>query len=140
MKSSQDARLPDRTLSVGALAERFGLATHVLRHWETVGLLHPDRDRNGRRRYSHRHLVQVAVILRAKEGGLSLEAIRDMTNAPNGATRRTMLMEQRDAPARRIAGLRRSLDLIQCALDCEHEDITACPNFQQAAGIPPEFP
>ncbi|WP_340688600.1 MerR family DNA-binding transcriptional regulator [Amycolatopsis coloradensis] len=31
------------TLSVGEVAERFGLATHVLRHWESVGLLKPAR-------------------------------------------------------------------------------------------------
>jgi DNA-binding transcriptional MerR regulator len=38
-------------MSIGALAARFGLATHVLRHWESMGLLHPVRDAGGRRRY-----------------------------------------------------------------------------------------
>ena len=38
--------------SVGELAERVGLATHVLRHWEDVGLLSPVRDGSGYRRYT----------------------------------------------------------------------------------------
>ncbi|WP_375546893.1 MerR family transcriptional regulator [Streptomyces gossypii] len=35
-------------MSIGALAARFGVATHVLRHWESKGLLHPGRDAGGR--------------------------------------------------------------------------------------------
>ena len=30
-------------LTIGELATRFGLATHVLRHWEDEGLLSPAR-------------------------------------------------------------------------------------------------
>ncbi len=31
-------------LSIGEIADRFGLATHVLRHWEDVGLPNPIRN------------------------------------------------------------------------------------------------
>ncbi|MEV4460634.1 MerR family DNA-binding transcriptional regulator [Microbispora sp. NPDC049633] len=31
------------TIGIGEAAARFGLATHVLRHWEYVGLLTPSR-------------------------------------------------------------------------------------------------
>ncbi|MZG18734.1 MerR family DNA-binding transcriptional regulator, partial [Streptomyces sp. SID5914] len=41
MKSSDDGGLDG--LGIGALAARFGLAAHVLRHWEAMGLLHPGR-------------------------------------------------------------------------------------------------
>jgi DNA-binding transcriptional MerR regulator len=54
---------------IGAVSERFGLATHVLRHWEAMGLLTPARDAAGRRRYKTADLTRVAVILRAKEAG-----------------------------------------------------------------------
>ncbi|MEU1481969.1 MerR family DNA-binding transcriptional regulator [Streptomyces sp. NPDC005760] len=43
MKSSGDNGVS--AMSIGALAARFGLATHVLRHWESMGLLHPVHDR-----------------------------------------------------------------------------------------------
>lgn len=65
-------------MSIGAVAERFGLATHVLRHWEAMDLLAPDRDSAGRRRYRVDHLTCVAVILRAQEAGLSLDTIRSL--------------------------------------------------------------
>lgn len=65
-------------LSIGAIAQRFGLATHVLRHWESMGILTPARDAAGRRRYGSTDLTRVAVILRAKEAGLSLDTIRQM--------------------------------------------------------------
>ncbi|WP_301184415.1 MerR family DNA-binding transcriptional regulator [Streptomyces sp. 6-11-2] len=44
-------------MSIGAVAERFGLPTHVLRHWEAMGLLAPAaaaRPRTGRRCSSSR--------------------------------------------------------------------------------------
>jgi MerR family copper efflux transcriptional regulator len=40
------------TVAIGDLAARFGLATHVLRHWEEMGLLRPARTSAGRRRYT----------------------------------------------------------------------------------------
>jgi hypothetical protein len=39
MKSSSD----EATSSINEIANRFWLATHVLRHWETTGLLTPAR-------------------------------------------------------------------------------------------------
>ncbi|GAA0901130.1 MerR family transcriptional regulator [Virgisporangium aurantiacum] len=51
------------TVTIGELAHRFGLATHVLRHWETMGLLTPDRDGAGQRRYGRADLTRVALIL-----------------------------------------------------------------------------
>ena len=61
--------------SVGEVAERFDLPTNVLRHWETVGLLAPARDGAGRRRYSRDDVGRVAIILRSKSAGMSLEQI-----------------------------------------------------------------
>ena len=72
MKSSGVA---ERTWSVGELAERFGLETHVLRYWEDVGLLAPARDGAGRRRYGSDDVVRVATILSSKVAGMSLEQI-----------------------------------------------------------------
>ena len=45
MKSSANAdalRADAVVWSIGELAERFGLETHVLRHWESEGLLEPE--------------------------------------------------------------------------------------------------
>ncbi|MEU4076266.1 MerR family transcriptional regulator [Streptomyces venezuelae] len=117
---------------IGALAERFGLATHVLRHWETMGLLTPARDAAGRRRYRITDRTRVAAILRAKDAGLSLDTIRSLTTTADAVQRRNILRAEAEALRSRIAAAQASLDLIECALGCDHEDVTQCAHFQQA--------
>ncbi|MFE7155180.1 MerR family transcriptional regulator [Streptomyces sp. NPDC057636] len=119
------------SMGIGALAERFGLATHVLRHWEAMGLLTPARDAAGRRRYGTGDLTHVAVILRAKEAGLSLDTIRSLAAATDPATRRDILRKEAEALRSRVAAAQASLELIECALDCDHEDFTQCVHFQE---------
>lgn len=119
-------------MSIGALAGRFGLATHVLRHWEAMGLLAPARDAAGRRRYDAADLTRVAVILRAKEAGLSLDTIRSLAATGDPLNRRDILREEAAALRSRIAAAQASLELIDCALGCDHEDVTRCAHFQQA--------
>ncbi|MFD9247695.1 MerR family transcriptional regulator [Streptomyces sp. NPDC059556] len=119
------------SMGIGALAERFGLATHVLRHWESMGLLTPARDAAGRRRYSITDLTRVAVILRAKDAGLSLDVIRSLTATADAVKRRDILSAEANALRSRIAAAHASLDLIECALGCDHGDFTQCAHFQQ---------
>ena len=49
--------------------------TNVLRHWETLGLLTPESDASGYRRYRRGDLVRAAVIVRNKAAGMTLEQI-----------------------------------------------------------------
>ena len=116
-------------LTIGAVAARFGLATHVLRHWESVGLLAPARAVAGRRRYGPEHLYRIAVILRAKEAGFGLDDIREMFAGGGPADRIAVLRRHRAALADRITKAQASLDLIDCALDCDHDDLATCPHF-----------
>ncbi|SEP53323.1 MerR family transcriptional regulator [Amycolatopsis saalfeldensis] len=124
MKSSETV------LTIGEIAACFGLATHVLRHWESMGLLSPVRAAGSRRRYGRDDLYRVAVILRAKEAGFSLNDIRDMITAQEPAARRDVLRRRHAELARRIAEAQASLELIECALDCDHDDFTQCDHFQ----------
>ncbi|MFC9251725.1 helix-turn-helix domain-containing protein [Amycolatopsis thailandensis] len=117
------------TFSVGEVAERFGLATHVLRHWESVGLLKPARS-GDRRRYDDADLYRVSVILRAKEAGLSLDGIREMFQKPEA--REAVLRRHKEELTRRIAAAQASLAIIDCALGCEHDDVTQCAHFRAA--------
>ncbi|MEV4013419.1 MerR family transcriptional regulator [Nonomuraea angiospora] len=118
------------TMSIGEIAERFGLATHVLRHWEAMGLITPIRVEGARRRYGPDDLYRVAVILRGKEAGFSLEEIHEMMTTSDAGQRRAVLLRRREELARRIAEAQASLELIDCALDCDHEDLAACAHFQ----------
>ncbi|MFG1998165.1 MerR family transcriptional regulator [Spirillospora sp. NPDC048911] len=118
------------SMSIGEVAAHFGLATHVLRHWESMGLLAPARVTGDRRRYGTGDLYRIAIILRAKDGGFGLAEIRAMLSAPGRAERRAVLLSRRAELARRIAEAQASLELIDCALDCEQEDLAACPDFR----------
>ncbi|MGW4033437.1 MerR family transcriptional regulator [Streptomyces sp. NPDC004838] len=118
-------------MSIGALAERFGLATHVLRHWEAMGLLVPARDAAGHRRYRTADLARVAVILRAKEAGLSLDTIRSLVAATDAVRRRSTLRQEAEALRSRIAAAQAALELLECALGCGRDDMTQCAHFQQ---------
>ncbi|MGK8522428.1 MerR family transcriptional regulator [Nocardia asteroides] len=118
-------------ISIGELAARFGLATHVLRHWEDVGLLAPRRDGAGRRRYHEDDAETVAMILLGKQVGLSLEELAALvTEASDRAARRDLLRAHRDQLVRRIARTTAALETITHALDCEAEDFRDCPHFR----------
>ncbi|MCC8246449.1 MerR family transcriptional regulator [Saccharothrix luteola] len=132
MKSSEE-------MSIGALADRFGLAAHVLRHWEDVGLLDPRRQANGRRRYGQADEARIAMILLAKDAGLGLDQIRLLFAATaDRPARRALYREHHDRLAGRIAALQASLSVLEHAMGCDAEDITACPDFRAkvAARIP----
>jgi DNA-binding transcriptional MerR regulator len=118
------------TMSIGEVAGHFGLATHVLRHWETMGLLSPLRETAGRRRYGRSDLYRIAGILLAKEAGLALTDIHDILTTADLEKRRKITRRHRDELVRRIAEMRAALTLLEGGLTCAYEDITECPNYQ----------
>jgi DNA-binding transcriptional MerR regulator len=133
MKSSPESQpasdAVDGDLTIGRLAAHFGLATHVLRHWEVVGLIEPAERVHGRRRYRQWHISRVATILLMKEAGLTLEQINAIFAAPDGPARKELLRRHRDELDRRLAGIEASRRIVQHGIDCPAEDFTHCPNF-----------
>ncbi|AVT31080.1 MerR family transcriptional regulator [Plantactinospora sp. BC1] len=117
--------------SIGELAARFGLATHVLRHWEDAGLLSPARRVAGRRTYGAVHVTRVAEILLGKEAGFSLEQLRELFAAPDRERRQDLLRDQLVQVRERIARLTLSQTLLEHGLRCRHPDYQACPRFQE---------
>ncbi|MEU8638097.1 MerR family transcriptional regulator [Amycolatopsis sp. NPDC048633] len=127
MKSSE--------LTIGQLGRRFGLATHVLRHWESVGLLAPARAAGGQRRYGEDDLFRIAVILMSKEVGVGLRDVAEFL-ASGG---------DKDVLRRHLAVLQRRIDeaqaakkLIEHALECPLK-LEECPDAREeiATRIPP---
>jgi MerR family transcriptional regulator, copper efflux regulator len=116
-------------LGVGEVAEKFGMPTHVLRHWESMGLLAPRRVAGDCRRYTSDDVYRIAVIRRAKQAGFSLDAIREMLDADKHA--RIEIMRRHQADLRnRIAELQASVEMLERGLRCPHQDFTTCPKFQ----------
>jgi DNA-binding transcriptional MerR regulator len=116
--------------SIGETASRFGLETHVLRHWETVGLLDPQRDGADRRLYGDDDLVRIAVILRSKAAGMSLEQIAVLVDDDHGPKRHAVLQEHLADLDRRMEDMQRSREMTVHAFECKAHDITACPHFR----------
>jgi DNA-binding transcriptional MerR regulator len=116
--------------SIGELADRFGLATHVLRHWEDVGLLSPTRRVAGRRVYGAVHVTRVAEILLGKDAGFSLEELRELFTAPDRERRRELLRGQLAQVRERIARLSLSQTMLEHGLRCRHRDYQSCPRVQ----------
>ena len=124
MKSSAES------WTIGELAARFDLATHVLRHWEDVGLLTPARDSAGRRRYGRDELVRVAVILRSKHAGMTLDQIGVLLDA-DARDRHVVLQGHLDDLAARMQEMEHSRAMTQHALECRAHDVATCPHFQK---------
>ncbi len=114
--------------SIGEIAERFGLATHVLRHWEDVRLLRPERDAGGRRRYGEAEVVRVAVILRSKAAGMSLDQIHALLDG-EARERHDVLDAHLRELERRMAEMERSREMTLHAFECQAHDIATCPRF-----------
>ncbi|MBF9131554.1 MerR family transcriptional regulator [Plantactinospora sp. S1510] len=116
--------------TIGELAARFGLATHVLRHWEDMGVLSPARRVAGRRVYGPAQVTRVAEILLGKDAGFSLEELRELFAAPDRGQRRKVLRAQLAQVRQRIARLTLSQTLLEHGLRCQHPDYQSCPHFQ----------
>ncbi|WZO37292.1 MerR family transcriptional regulator [Microbacterium sp. LWO14-1.2] len=108
------------------------LPTNVLRHWETVGLLLPERDSAGRRRYDEDQVVRIAVIQRSQASGMTLKQIAVMLD--DGARERHEVLQQHlDDIDRRMEDMRRSREMTEHAMNCRSHDIATCPRFR--AGV-----
>jgi MerR family transcriptional regulator, copper efflux regulator len=116
--------------SIGEVAAHFGLATHVLRHWEAEGLLTPSRT-GDRRRYTDVDETRVAAILVAKEAGFSLPDIKAMLSARTAEARHEVMARHRAALAERIARAQAAMAMLEGGQACLHDDIMTCPHFRQ---------
>lgn len=121
-----------KLMSIGDVAHVMGLPTNVLRHWETVGLLSPERDTGGRRRYDEDQIVRIAVIQRSQASGMSLKQIGVMLD--DGARERHEVLQQHlNDIDRRMEDMRRSRAMTEHAMNCRSHDIATCPRFR--AGV-----
>lgn len=122
--------------TIGEVAKRHGLPTHVLRHWEDAGALRPGRTASGHRRYDAEHDAQVELIKCGKTAGLSLEPIAVVLHG--SPLDRTPLLRRRLSELEREAlELEAAKRLLGHVLNCEtQESCTKCAHPQ----ISFEFP
>jgi MerR family redox-sensitive transcriptional activator SoxR len=85
--------MDDATLSIGQLAERFGLNTSAIRYYERTGVLPEPARESGRRRYGPDAVRRLRLLEVAKRAGFTLDEARmllenaDAGNAGSDALR-----------------------------------------------------
>ena len=83
MEPMKDARFAqragERSVNIGALAERTGVAPKTIRYYEDIGLIRrAERLPNGYRTYSEIDRRELHFIKRARELGFSVEEVREL--------------------------------------------------------------
>ncbi len=65
-------------LSIGALADRTGLAVSAIRYYESQGLIAPWRNGGGQRRFHRADIRRLSFVMIAQKFGFSLPEIREL--------------------------------------------------------------
>lgn len=135
---------------ISEIAAQVGLATSTLRYYESQGLINPERDHNGYRIYGPKILEQLDFIQEAKQLGLSLPEIMELSHTveQDSCTRvrqafHPQLIQRLDDIDRRLQKLqalrRRIVDAAQNINQCpDNEDHcrTECAFLAEAPGRP----
>ncbi|WOR15611.1 redox-sensitive transcriptional activator SoxR [Hyphomonas sp. FCG-A18] len=74
-------------MTIGDLAGRTGLSVSAIRFYEAKGLIHPDRNSGGQRRFAGADIRRLSFVMIAQQLGLSITEIREaLTALPNERT------------------------------------------------------
>lgn len=74
-------------LAIGGLAARTGLSVSAIRFYEEKGLVRPDRNAGGQRRYERSDIRRLSFVMIAQKTGLSIAEIAEaLASLPDGRT------------------------------------------------------
>lgn len=80
-------RIPTSNLTIGQIAKRTGLAVSAIRYYETQGLVAPERNAGGQRRYLRSDIRRLSFVLIAQQFGFTIAQIRaQFASLPDGRT------------------------------------------------------
>ncbi|UGT43716.1 MerR family transcriptional regulator [Nocardia yamanashiensis] len=113
-------------LKIGDAAAALGIEAHVLRHWESVGLLAPPRTPAGHRGYDEQTLYQARLIRILQRTGLSLDQIHALGRTDLSG-RQELIAARRAEIQERVVVLRRTDLFLEHLLSCHHPVISECP-------------
>lgn len=112
-------------LTVGQVAETFGVTVRTLHHYDEVGLLHPsERTHAGYRLYTADDLQRLSTIVVYRRLGFRLEEIGELLDA-EGAEVIDHLRRQRDEVRARVAEMTDLVDAIEHRLEAEMNNTPA---------------
>ena len=121
-----------KEISIGYLSRRTGVATSALRYYETLGLITPNRNAGGQRRYPRSDIRRISFIIAAQKFGFTLPRINELLRTlPNGRTPSKADWETigdlfRDELNAKINEMERLRDMLSGCIGCGCLSLTAC--------------
>ncbi len=119
-------------LSIGALAERTGLAVSAIRYYEAQGLVAPWRNTGGQRRFERADIRRLSFVMIAQKFGFTLPQIKsELDRLPKGRTPTKADWARISAGFRaeldqRIENLTRMRDTLDGCIGCGCLSLEAC--------------
>lgn len=123
---------PQNGLTIGDLADRTGLAVSAIRHYETLGIVHPLRNAGGHRRYDKADLRRLSFAMIAQRLGFALADIAahmahlPTHKAPSKADWARISRSMRSDISDRITALETLRDKLDGCIGCGCLSLTAC--------------
>jgi MerR family transcriptional regulator, copper efflux regulator len=112
-------------MRIGEAAERLGVETHVLRHWEQVGSLTIPRDASGYRVYDDQALEQARTVLKLRRVGLSLAEVTAAMSPKKGHAQKVVAAKI-EVLEQEVARRRQAITFLQHTVDCRHRFLADC--------------
>ena len=135
--------MDDDTLTIGALASRFGLNTSAIRYYERIGVLPEPARQSGQRRYGPDAIRRLEVLEVAKQAGFSLDETRVLFQSADAGT--PAFEALRELAARKLPEIDALItraqamrDWMQTATDCSCTSLDVCALFESDSARPPQ--
>ncbi|GAA1489837.1 MerR family transcriptional regulator [Brachybacterium sacelli] len=113
-------------MRIADAAREIGVAEHVLRHWDDIGAVSPERTAAGHRDYSDEHLHRLRVLRACQEVGMSLAEIRLVLHRDESG-RTEVITRQREHLRAQRERLEDAERFLAHVIDCRHDLLTRCP-------------
>ena len=128
--------MEDVTLTIGQLAQRFGLNTSAIRYYERVGVLPAPAREGGRRRYGSDAVRRLRLLEVAKRAGFSLEESKVLlqsaeAGAPASSSLRTLAARKLPDLEAHIAHAQAMRDWMLAAAECTCRSFDVCALFDR---------
>lgn len=121
---------------IGEAARRVEVEAHVLRHWESVGVIVPSRDAGGRRDYGSGDVVKGRIVRACQELGMSLREVASIL-LDSRASRRFVIERRLAHIAEQRAKLDAAEEFLRHVIDCRATDVSQCNGWRRYAGLGP---
>lgn len=119
-------------MKIGEVSNVLGTEVHVLRHWDDMGVVSPQRTSTGQREYSEENLTRLRIVLACRRVGISLPDIRSILHRSEPG--RTAVIERRIQAIRtQRAHLDSSEQFLLHVISCRHDLLTRCAQCTEFA-------